>query len=97
MFELNLLKYSPQLTFKKEGNQHFIFDPIRKKYLVLGPEEMVRQLMVQYLIQEKNYNSNRIAIERELRVHERRKRCDILVFTQEMSPFLFKTLYVLNI
>ncbi|MFT5744847.1 MAG: hypothetical protein ACI9XO_002568 [Paraglaciecola sp.] len=88
MFELDLLQFSKDLIFKKEGNQRFIFDPIRKKYLVIGPEEMVRQLMVQYLIQVKNYNPNRLSIERELRVQERRKRCDLLVFSQAMKPFL---------
>jgi hypothetical protein len=88
MFELDLLQFSKNLIFKKEGNQRLIFDPIRKKYLVIGPEEMVRQLMVQYLIQVKKYNPNRLSIERELRVQERRKRCDLLVFSQAMQPFL---------
>jgi len=88
MFELNLLKYQSDLIFKKVEGKTCLFDPIRKKYLVVGPEEVVRQLMVQYLLQEKNYNPNRIAIEREIRVQVRRKRCDILVFKPDMSPFL---------
>ena len=88
MFELDLLQFSSTLIFKKEQGQRWIFDPIRKKYLVVGPEELVRQLMIQYLLKVKNYNPNRIAIERELRVQERRKRCDILIFSKDMKPFL---------
>jgi len=37
--------YKEFLTTKKEGDKHYIFDPIRKKYLVLQPEELVRQLV----------------------------------------------------
>jgi hypothetical protein len=55
---------------------------------VLLPEELVRQLVVQYLILEKGYSKNRIALEKALRVNTLEKRCDILIYDLEMKPFL---------
>ena len=48
---------------KKEGSSTFIFDEIRKKFLVLTPEEWVRQHLVQYLIREKQYPKSLIKLE----------------------------------
>ena len=50
MQKLNLPIYSIKL--KKEGNKTLIFDQIRKKHIVLTPEEWVRQNFVQFLIEE---------------------------------------------
>ena len=85
---INFLSLSESLQIKKQDQKRYIFDPIRKKWLVLLPEELVRQLIVQYLVQEKGYNRNRIAIERGIKVNGLSKRCDILVFDQDMQPFL---------
>ncbi|AEE48753.1 type I restriction enzyme HsdR N-terminal domain-containing protein [Haliscomenobacter hydrossis] len=85
---INFLPFSESLQIKKQDQKRYIFDPIRKKWLVLLPEELVRQLIVQYLVQEKGYNRNRIAIERGIKVNGLSKRCDILVFDQDMQPFL---------
>ncbi|GJM31363.1 MAG: restriction endonuclease subunit R [Saprospiraceae bacterium] len=56
--------------------------------MVLQPEELVRQLVVQYLLSEKGFNQNRIALERGLTVNGLAKRCDILIYNQAMNPFL---------
>jgi len=85
---LNFLSFVDVLQIKTQDQKRFIFDPIRKKWLVLQPEEFVRQLMVQYLLQEKGYNRNRIAIERGIKVNGLAKRCDILVFDQDLQPFI---------
>jgi hypothetical protein len=85
---LNFLSFVDALQIKTQDQKRFIFDPIRKKWLVLQPEEFVRQLMVQYLLQEKGYNRNRIAIERGIKVNGLAKRCDILVFDQDLQPFI---------
>jgi hypothetical protein len=84
MHTLNLPKYS--LKLKKEGNKHFIFDNIRKKYLVLTPEEWVRQNFVEYLIQEKGYPKSLIAIEMGIEVKGRQKRCDIVLYNNTGKP-----------
>lgn len=85
---LNFLSFVDTLQIKVQDQKRYIFDPIRKKWLVLQPEEFVRQLMVQYLLQEKGYNHNRIAIERGIKVNGLSKRCDILVYDQDLQPFI---------
>jgi hypothetical protein len=85
---LNFLSFVDSLQIKTQDQKRYIFDPIRKKWLVLQPEEFVRQLMVQYLLQEKGYNRNRIAIERGIKVNGLAKRCDILVFDQDLQPLI---------
>ncbi len=58
----------PAYNFKirKEKNAELIFDPLRKSWLVLTPEEWVRQNFLQYLVSIKNYPSSLIAIEKEI-------------------------------
>jgi len=82
------LKYQTSLKVKKEAGEKMIFDPIRKKYLVWQPEELVRQLLIQYLIQEKNYNKNHLHVERGLKVNGMYKRSDIITYDKTMAPFL---------
>lgn len=65
---------------KEENNKHFIFDEIRKKWIVLTPEEWVRQNFIQYLLKVKNYPSSVIAIEKEIKLGELKKRCDIVIY-----------------
>ena len=62
MQQLNLPSYPIKL--KEEGGKQFIFDFIRKKYLINTPEEWVRQNFVQFLLQEKKYPASLIAIEK---------------------------------
>ena len=78
---LNLPKYP--LKLKKEGNKTFVFDPIRKKYLVLNPEEWVRQNFIQFLIKEKGYPASLMAVEMGIDVLNTKKRCDIVLFNNE--------------
>ncbi|NRB50410.1 MAG: type I restriction enzyme HsdR N-terminal domain-containing protein [Saprospiraceae bacterium] len=88
MIEIDLLTRQGQLKVKTEAGNRLLLDPIRKKWLVIQPEELVRQLMILYLIEEKHYNKNRINIEMSLQVNELQKRCDVLVYDNEMEPFL---------
>ena len=71
--ELGLMRFRDLLKVKREKGKRYIFDPIRKKWLVLLPEELVRQLVIHYLLEEKNYNRNRINLERGLRVNSLQK------------------------
>ena len=75
---LNLPSYP--FKIKQEEGSIFIFDEIRKKFLVLTPEEWVRQHFVQYLIQEKNYPKICIRLEGGLKLNSLQKRSDIVVF-----------------
>lgn len=82
----------PPYPFKltDQNGQLFIFDEIRKKQIMLTPEEWVRQHFVQYLIGEKNYPKTLIKLEGGLKLHGMAKRSDIVVF----NPLGQKTLMV---
>ncbi|MDP1816959.1 MAG: type I restriction enzyme HsdR N-terminal domain-containing protein [Leadbetterella sp.] len=66
----------------------YIFDIIRKKYILLTPEEIVRQNFLDYLILEKNYSKNLIKLESALKYNTLKKRSDILVYDKLGKPFL---------
>ncbi|MEL6720917.1 MAG: type I restriction enzyme HsdR N-terminal domain-containing protein [Bacteroidota bacterium] len=83
---LDLLQFQSHLKFEKREGKSCIFDPIRKKYLVKTPEELVRQLMILYLIESENYNKTRIAVEKELLINKRKKRFDILIYNTDYQP-----------
>ena len=79
----------PEYPFKiqKEAGKDQIFDPLRKSWVVLTPEEWVRQNFIQYLIQIKQYPSTLIAIEKTIQLGELKKRFDIIVYKND-SPWL---------
>ena len=84
MQKLNLPEYA--FRVKKNEKHTLIFDMIRKKDIVLTPEEWVRQHFVQYLIQEKKYPVSLIAIEKQLTINNLKKRTDILIFSPKGTP-----------
>ena len=86
MNQLNLPTYNP--TLKKDQGKVYIFDLIRKKYVVLTPEEWVRQHFVNYLIQELNYPKSLFRIEGSLSYNKLQKRSDILIFNRFGKPWM---------
>ena len=66
--------------FKNSENKVYIFDVIRKKFVVLQPEEWVRQNAVHYLLHEKKYPKSLINVEKQITVNNIKKRYDIVVF-----------------
>lgn len=85
MISINYPKYP--FKIQKEAGKDQIFDPLRKSWVVLTPEEWVRQNFIQYLIQVKNYPSTLIAIEKTIQLGELKKRFDIIVYKND-SPWL---------
>jgi hypothetical protein len=85
---LNIKYPEPDFRIKKENGKEFIFDTLRKKWLILTPEEWVRQNFVQYLIKTKSYPSSLIAIEKEIQLGELKKRFDILVYDNNHQPWM---------
>jgi hypothetical protein len=83
---LNFPKFS--FRFKNSENKISVFDVIRKKFVVLQPEEWVRQHCVQYLIKEKKYPKSLINIEKEMTINSLKKRYDIVVFNTNGSIHL---------
>jgi hypothetical protein len=86
MVKLNLPEY--EYVLKKEEGKLLILDTIRKKYLVLTPEEWVRQHFVNYLIQTLQYPRALIRIEGGLQFNKLQKRSDIVVFDREGKPWM---------
>jgi len=80
---LNFPTYSFRLK-NSENNTH-IFDVIRKKFVILQPEEWVRQHCIQYLVQEKNYPISLINVEKVVLISGLKKRYDIVVFNPDGS------------
>lgn len=78
MYKLNLPDY--EFKIKNSENKPLIFDIVRKKYVVLTPEEWVRQNYMKYLINEKNYPTSLIAVEKQVTLNGLKKRFDILLF-----------------
>ena len=78
MQKLNFPQYT--FRFKNSENKMAAFDEIRKKFIILTPEEWVRLHTVQYLISEKNYPKSLINVEKQLKVGKRIKRYDIVTF-----------------
>lgn len=86
MQPLNLPTYP--FKIKSSENKYFIFDIVRKKYMVLTPEEWVRQHIIHYLIEEKKYPISLIAVEKKVTVNKLTKRTDILVFNAKGNPHI---------
>ncbi len=78
MIALNFPHYS--FRFKSSENKTYIFDIVRKKFVVLQPEEWVRQHVVHYLIQEKKYPHSLVQVEKQLTINALKKRYDVVVF-----------------
>ena len=83
---LNFPPYPFRLQ-EKDGKL-YIFDELRKKYLVCTPEEWVRQHLLQYMVQQKKYPPGLISIEGGLSVNERKRRSDLLFFNSRGEKYL---------
>ena len=84
--QLNLPSYSFRIS-GKEGSE-MIFDPQRKRWVRLTPEEWVRQHFVQYLIRQGGYPAGLIGIEMMFSFNTLKKRVDILVHDRNGQPVM---------
>lgn len=78
----------PQFRMKKQEGRDYIFDALRKTWLLLTEEEWVRQNFVQYLITTLGYPSSLMALEKELVLNGLKKRFDILVYDAHHQPWM---------
>lgn len=74
-------------TAERNG-QTLIFDPVRRKYVVLTPEEKVRQMLIRHLVVNCNMPMGLMAVEYLVKVNNMPKRCDIAVFGKDGSPLV---------
>jgi len=86
MKKLNFPTYS--FRFKNSENKVAIFDEIRKKFILLTPEEWVRQHTLHYLVQDNKYPKSYINVEKLIKINTLNKRYDIVVFQTNGSIFL---------
>ena len=86
MQKLNLPVY--KFRFKSNENKKLIWDRFRKKYVVLTPEEWVRQNFATYLVEEKNFVPSLMAIEKQLMINTLKKRTDIVLFSKNGNPHI---------
>lgn len=82
---LHLPPFRPGLQCDTSG-EYRIFDPLRGRWLVLTPEEWVRQHFVNYLINHLHFPASFIANEVSLTLNDTRRRCDTLIYTRSLSP-----------
>lgn len=77
-----------ELRFSRGDNVIKVFDPLRKKYVVLTPEEYVRQHFVAWLTGWLNYPTSLLANEIGISLNGTKKRCDTVVFNPDGSPLM---------
>ena len=65
-----------------------VFDPIRKQYVELTPEEQVRQYCINVLTKQFGYPKSAIAVEGQINLNSMTRRFDILVYDKALKPFL---------
>ena len=86
MLKLSFPNY--EFRLKKIDEKRFIFDEIRKKYIELTAEEWVRQNCIRFLINEKKYKSQLIAVEKKIILNNLTKRFDIIAYDNNGDPNL---------
>ncbi|NOU60243.1 type I restriction enzyme HsdR N-terminal domain-containing protein [Marinifilum caeruleilacunae] len=86
MENLNLPTYS--FKIKSDLQRKLIFDSIRKKYVVLTPEEWVRQNFIRFLVEEKGYPASLIAVEKKVDVNLLPQRSDIVLYNGKANPVM---------
>jgi hypothetical protein len=78
----------PAFKVEKREGKEFIFDSIRRQWIMLTDEEWVRQNFIRFLVQEMKYPETLIAVEKEIQLGELKKRFDILVYDKDHQPWM---------
>ena len=86
MYSLNLPSYDAKI--RKNGSLMEIYDPLRRKYVALTPEEWVRQHFVNWLISDKEYPTSLMANEAGIKLNSLTRRCDTVVYDQHLDPLM---------
>ena len=86
MQTLNLPTFAAKV--KERDGKPVIFDPVRRKFVALTPEEWVRQHFVNYLICNKGYPQELLANEVSLKLNGTTKRCDTVAYDRFLAPLM---------
>lgn len=76
------------LKLRKEKGKTQVHDMVRRKWVILTPEEHVRQYLLYYLINNLRYPSSLIAVEKQIKLGSLLKRFDIVVYDKQYNPWL---------
>ena len=85
---MNLKQYQSKIKFKTEEGHKKLWDIVRKKWIYVTPEEVVRQCALHYIIEDKNYSKHLIAVEKTITYYKVKKRFDIVVFDKKLEPLI---------
>lgn len=85
---IDLLSLSGKLVLKNEDGKTRVFDPVRKKYILLQPEEFVRQLLIQWITESGGINRNSIQVEKHIRINDLSRRFDLVIYDRSIQPFI---------
>lgn len=88
LLKIDFLKFQSRLKFVRVGERTLVFDPIRKKEIVATPEEILRQMILHYLLEEKNCPAGLIRVEKGVKMNGMTKRADILIHDKNGDPWL---------
>ena len=77
-----------KLKLTREGDLVYVWCEIRKKKLLVTPEEWVRQHLIHYLIYHKKFPKGRIASEIEIKANKQKRRCDLVVYDDALKPYI---------
>ena len=78
----------PDLRLRKANESFQVWDVVRKKWVVLTPEEWVRQHLIHFLRDHRGWSESLMAVEKKLIYKGLNRRPDVVVYTSEMKPFL---------
>jgi hypothetical protein len=83
------LNFPPSgFRFKKEKDKPFIFDVVRKKFIVLTPEEWVRQNCIHFLFSCREFSINLMGVERSIELNGQKLRFDLVAYSPSGTPLL---------
>lgn len=83
---LNFPEYDFRL--RANGDVKEIFDAVRNKWIVLTPEEWVRQHVIAWMHEEKNYPGSLMAVEKQIKVNGLTRRCDVICYDTKLQPLV---------
>jgi len=76
------------LKIRENDAQQEVFDPVRQKWVVLTPEERVRQIFILYLLNVKEFPLSHLSVEHAVTVNGMTQRYDLVVFDDALQPYM---------
>ncbi len=76
------------LKIRENDAQQEVFDPVRQKWVVLTPEERVRQIFILYLLNVKGFPLSHLSVEHAVTVNGMTQRYDLVIFDDALQPYM---------